>query len=329
MCFGDDGSLDKSQKKCKKYAQEDSRFVVVNKNNGGVDKARFDGLGHAKGEFVMFVDSDDWLESNALEKLMSPMLEFETDIVVGQTRNVYHVCGVGLRDWRKIIPHESNKLILHDDMMENYYISFFGINLLSVSMWATLYRRSVIHEAKLQPSGLSFGEDLVFNMKLMPYVRKYYILDEIVYNYRIDGFGASSKYLDRWLENARLLFEIKMSQIEDLHYTKAIKPQLIEFVNYLKTYVKNCLLYDESNIEERKNALKRDSQKYNFGGKIRALLTMEYKDKEVIEVLQDNNIDEFFGIMQRRLLHESLCYRMKHAQTHIRNYFHRDNIEFQ
>lgn len=176
-----DGSKDKSLQLCQSYAKKDSRIIVVDKENEGVDKTRFEGLKHASGEFVMFLDSDDWLEKDAVENLMKPMSQFEADVVVGQIRNVYHVAFLYLRDWRQKSLKNANKLISHEEMMEDYYLSFFGINILPVSMCATLYRRSVINQAQLQPSGLGFGEDLAFNMKLMPYVQRYYMIDKIVY----------------------------------------------------------------------------------------------------------------------------------------------------
>ena len=54
-----DGSKDKSLQLCQSFAKKDSRIIVVNKENEGVDKTRFEGLKHASGEFVMFLDSDD------------------------------------------------------------------------------------------------------------------------------------------------------------------------------------------------------------------------------------------------------------------------------
>ena len=209
-----DGSSDNSLRLCQSYARKDARVLVVDKKNEGVDKARFDGLSHAQGEFVMFVDSDDWIENNAVEELMRPMLELQADMVVGQKRNVYHVGCLFIRDWRKHTTKNTNKLISHEEMMEHYYLSFFGVNILPVSMCATLYRRSVINDAGLHPSKIGFGEDLVFNMKLMPYVKRYYMINTIVYNYRREGWGSSSKYLENWLQNARILFDVKMSQIE-------------------------------------------------------------------------------------------------------------------
>ena len=306
-----DGSKDKSVQLCQSFAKKDSRIIVVNKENEGVDKTRFEGLKHASGEFVMFLDSDDWLEKDAVENLMKPMSQFEADVVVGQIRNVYHVAFLYLRDWRQKSLKNTNKLISHDEMMEDYYLSFFGINILPVSMCATLYRRSVINQAQLQPSGLGFGEDLAFNMKLMPYVQKYYMIDKIVYNYRKERWGASPKYLDNWLKNARLLFDSKMQQIKELHYDKALKWQLIEYVNYIKTYVRNSLLYDAKHIEKRKVILREEFQVHGFAEKVQLLSTMEYKDQVLFEAIQNRDVDQLFVLIHQRTMQTSSLYKWK------------------
>lgn len=306
-----DGSKDKSLQLCQSFAKKDSRIIVVNKENEGVDKTRFEGLKHASGEFVMFLDSDDWLEKDAVENLMKPMSQFEADVVVGQIRNVYHVAFLYLRDWRQKSLKNANKLISYEEMMEDYYLSFFGINILPVSMCATLYRRSVINQAQLQPSGLGFGEDLAFNMKLMPYVQKYYMIDRVVYNYRREGWGASPKYLDNWLKNARLLFDSKMQQIKELHYDKAIKWQLIEYVNYMKTYVRNSLLYDSKHIEKRKNLLREEFRVHGFAEKVQLLSTMEYKDQVLFEAIQKKDVDKLFLLVHQRMMQTSFLYKWK------------------
>lgn len=304
-----DGSKDKSLQLCQSYAKKDSRIIVVDKENEGVDKTRFEGLKHASGEFVMFLDSDDWLEKDAVENLMKPMSQFEADVVVGQIRNVYHVAFLYLRDWRQKSLKNANKLISHEEMMEDYYLSFFGINILPVSMCATLYRRSVINQAQLQPSGLGFGEDLAFNMKLMPYVQKYYMIDKIIYNYRKERWGASPKYLDNWLKNARLLFDSKMQQIKELHYDKAIKWQLIEYVNYMKTYVRNSLLYDAKHIEKRKNILREEFQVHGFAERVQLLSTMEYKDQVLFDAIQNRDVDKLFVLIHQRMMQTSSLYK--------------------
>ena len=98
-----DGSTDGSIVLCQEYLNKDKRVVLIDKSNEGVDKARFDGLFKAKGEYVMFVDSDDWLEQKAVESLWISMMAAggDVDMVVGQSRNVYKLSSFWVKDWRR------------------------------------------------------------------------------------------------------------------------------------------------------------------------------------------------------------------------------------
>ncbi len=75
-----DGSPDNSIEICNEYAKKDARIVIVNKQNGGLSSARNAGLGVATGHYVVFVDSDDYIKEDALDKMMSIMDETQADI---------------------------------------------------------------------------------------------------------------------------------------------------------------------------------------------------------------------------------------------------------
>ena len=83
----DDGSPDRCPEMCDKYAQQDSRIKVIHKENGGLSDARNVGLNEAGGDFVMYVDSDDYIESDSCEQLLKTMQE-DVDFVVGALREV-------------------------------------------------------------------------------------------------------------------------------------------------------------------------------------------------------------------------------------------------
>ena len=76
----DDGSPDKSGKLCNEYAKRDSRIKVIHKVNGGLSSARNAGLKIAKGEYIGFVDSDDYIRKNMYEKLLDACIQNKTEI---------------------------------------------------------------------------------------------------------------------------------------------------------------------------------------------------------------------------------------------------------
>ena len=85
----DDGSPDKSGEICDQYASKDDRIKVIHKKNGGVGAARNDGLALATGEWIIFCDSDDWLETDALRQLVEAGEKSQADIVFGDVNLVY------------------------------------------------------------------------------------------------------------------------------------------------------------------------------------------------------------------------------------------------
>jgi len=79
----DDGATDASGAICDTFAAQDPRVRVIHKENGGLSSARNAGLETATGEYITFVDSDDWIEGDALEKLLAATLEHQVELVVG------------------------------------------------------------------------------------------------------------------------------------------------------------------------------------------------------------------------------------------------------
>ena len=136
----DDGSPDNCPEMCDAWAQKDSRIVVIHKENGGVSSARNKGLESARGEWIWFVDSDDYVELFALEKLV-PMTD-NSDLIIFDTR--------------------IDELYVKDDrFFDNYYFMYrFGFGPCN-----KLYKKSIITENNLKfDVEEAIGEDLLFNI---------------------------------------------------------------------------------------------------------------------------------------------------------------------
>lgn len=227
-----DASPDDSLAICRKYAARDNRVRIVDKKvNEGVDRARFSGLDCAKGDFVTFVDSDDWLcDVNILEEMHREIEKHNADYV---EMGIQRVIGNHIRIKRKSVSPVTG-LITAPRLFDEYYISFFGVNILPVNMFGKLYRKSVIDAAALKPSGLVMGEDLAFNLSLFPHLKRIYILDKVGYSYRFGGM--TSRYNPKLLPDLKELYRLKKRLIEQYDYNRA--------ADYIRIELKNVFMSD-------------------------------------------------------------------------------------
>ena len=150
----DDGSTDNSGTICDEYAIKDNRIRVFHKENGGVSSARNWGLDKAIGEYIMFVDSDDYMLSGMLEVMLSTLKAKSADLVVCGTTET----GGGY--WRPItdVDYSINQL------KENF-VSLLHTELLSPP-WNKIYKKEIIGSNRFCED-ISFGEDLLFNIQYL------------------------------------------------------------------------------------------------------------------------------------------------------------------
>jgi glycosyltransferase involved in cell wall biosynthesis len=150
----DDGSTDNSGTICDEYAIKDNRIRVFHKENGGVSSARNWGLDKAIGEYIMFVDSDDYMLPGMLEVMLSTLESKKTDLVVCGTTET----GGGY--WRPIadVDYSINQL------KENF-VSLLHTELLSPP-WNKIYKKEIIGSNRFCED-ISFGEDLLFNIQYL------------------------------------------------------------------------------------------------------------------------------------------------------------------
>ncbi|MBR5553536.1 MAG: glycosyltransferase family 2 protein [Clostridia bacterium] len=166
----DDGSPDKSGEICDEYAQKDNRIKVIHKENGGVSSARNAALDIACGEYVTFVDSDDYIHPEACAILFNAAKETSSDVVVCGFINVFadkHV----KNDYAEIKTLENNA-ILQEYVMDK----------IRPEACAKLIRKSVIGEIRFD-TNFTCGEDLLFNYYIFKRSSKACVLDKCLYYY--------------------------------------------------------------------------------------------------------------------------------------------------
>lgn len=174
----DDGSRDSSLEICRKKEKKDKRIKIIEQKNSGVSVARNTGIEAAKGKYLLFVDSDDYIESNMIEMIISHSAN-EDDLTI---------CGYYIHDMERnnaISLSASNKVYreLEIDELGTNFWHFYAEGLTN-SPWNKLYVASIIKDNKIFfPSDIKMGEDLVFNLKYFSKIKKIKIINEYLYHY--------------------------------------------------------------------------------------------------------------------------------------------------
>lgn len=194
-----DGSTDKSIDIAVKLKNRNKSIIhIIDKSkNEGLEKARYDGRKVAKGEYLTFVDADDWLEKDALEIMYDEIKKSNSDYVEIGMNRVLDNHSLLIKKRKSPIIGE----ITQPELFDKYFLSFLGVNVLSVNMCGKLYNKEIIEKNNILLQGVTMGEDLAFNLQLFPHLKKIKIISYVGYNYRFGGM--TTKY------NKNLLSDLK------------------------------------------------------------------------------------------------------------------------
>lgn len=168
----DDGSTDGSTEILRDTEKEDARFHVIRQENAGVAAARHTGIQRAQGEYVGFVDADDYVEPEMFQRMYCAASAAQADLIVC---SYYEACGE-----RRILRSAGAR----HHVIEGAFEAYVRCVAQNPSQWNKLYRRELALLAK-EPLPLKIGEDMAFCTALAPYVRRAVILPQALYNYVI------------------------------------------------------------------------------------------------------------------------------------------------
>lgn len=187
-----DGSHDGTLDVCRKYSEKDYRISVVDKPYGGLAQARKDGFLLSKGEYVSFLDSDDYLEKNTLESLFSIGKKYAVDVIIGNFDRCFDNWKI-VRKREKPFPN-ANRIIRNQEF-RSLTLKMSWDDLALMLVLGRLYRRSCIMDAIGDPMLFpqrkdAVLEDNMFNLAIAPFVRSIWICNDVLYHYRYGGFSC-------------------------------------------------------------------------------------------------------------------------------------------
>ena len=166
----DDGSTDNSLKVIKKYSKY-KNIRILNQENHGVAYTRNRGIKEATGDYIMFIDNDDFIDSDYIEKHITTISKENSDIVISGYRRI----------------NVENK-VLHEEKLRDTYWSRFII----MAPWAKVYRRNFLLKNNIEFLSYGIGEDVYFNLIIYSFKPKITILNYIVYNWFFNTKSVSN-----------------------------------------------------------------------------------------------------------------------------------------
>ncbi len=179
----DDGSPDNCPALCDKWAEKDSRIRVVHKKNGGHSDARNAGLDIANGDYIAFLDSDDYIELNAYESMMSDIMNYQADIVS---------CGMVRESPSGYVEKWGDDSLTVHDHRNSVKLIIRADGLLPVSPNNKIYRNDVIGKTRFDTS-LRFAEDIMFIFDIIERVNKWVEHNVIFYHYINNATSLTKK----------------------------------------------------------------------------------------------------------------------------------------
>ena len=211
-----DGATDGSFEIAKEFCKEDKRFSVYWQENAGSGPARNAGLAYAKGDFVMFVDPDDWIEPECVETLMCAQQEKNFDLTISNKIR----CVFDKNDRlisKKNVKTDDFEIFGYDDCRRRY-LDIYGKGYISAPT-RKIYKMSIIKE-----NGVSFPpyrrcQDIVFNYRYYNYVSSIKSIDYHGYNYRISFKNNVGKVRHEYYKTIAVIY----NDIKDFHNKWLIK----------------------------------------------------------------------------------------------------------
>lgn len=262
----DDGSPDNSAEIGKKAVEGDDRFILVAKPNGGLASARNFGLNYAKGEFIAFVDSDDWVEPDFLELPYRAIIKNNAD-----------VCMLGIN----YVDKEGQSELLVSNLVEAYYENndfLISGDTVTQFAWSKLYKKEIWDEIRFSEEVITY-EDVYVTFRLL-YGKKIVNIEKPLYNY-LQRAGTLSRDIKPTYLQDRVAITKKQAEFVK---NNNLEKQYADYIlyTYLKTFIFYCSVkfarYSKDySADIRKLKKEIDYQKFSF----KNILFMIKREKKV------------------------------------------------
>ncbi|NBJ91296.1 glycosyltransferase family 2 protein [Parablautia muri] len=274
----DDGSTDGTGGICDEYAQKSKFIHVIHKENGGPSSARNAGLKIAKGDYIGYVDGDDWTEPSMYKDMLEACLDTGAEIAICSYRQVgegaeeVHPTGKVLALSRQ----EALELYINGDPQYHIYHS----------VWSKLFDRKVIKDIRF-PEGRK-SEDIMYTTWALTKASKCVFLDTLYYNYMVDRSGSimNSRLHERrfqdeipfWKEQREYLIGLGMQKLAEKAMYQFYRKMVFYYVDFLDRGMKKSGRQLIALLQEEKQEIKKIYRKsyVALGDKVRMKLILAW-----------------------------------------------------
>ena len=229
-----DGSTDGSKAICEEYSRNDSRILFFDKNKEGISLTRRYLIKHAKGEYIVFLDSDDYMENNLLLVLNKAIEEKNPDIVLYRYRRISDT-GKNLGDDTGVMPNNS----FFDQDNKNTFLLYLVSSSRLNPFWTKCIRTSIVDkdEDYNDYSEIVTGEDLlqsivpIFNAKTILYI------DEVLVNYRKSNTGIGRNFKEKYIDDFEIVRNYVLSKLKEHNVSEDV------FYAFYTGYLENMMSF--------------------------------------------------------------------------------------
>lgn len=240
-----DGSKDNTESIIKTYIENNNKIKYLYQDNLGPSAARNKGLEYVKGEYLTFVDADDFIDKKYLEKLYQPIKNNKKpDLVCAGYKELseFHPKGIALHDFESF--RKTKHLITQKEFTDNIFKGLTGV------LWGKLFKTEIIRQYNIKmPEDLKLSEDLIFVVRYAKHVKNVALVFQNIYYYnRLNEGGLSRKFDQRVIPNIIRFNEL--IQQEKILPTKTLNPKLNKRTAYLLLKVLKDQASSVNNLKE-------------------------------------------------------------------------------
>ncbi len=282
----DDGSTDQSLEILNEYRKKDGRIIIINQKNQGAGLARNSGLKIAKGEYIGFVDSDDWIDLNFYETLFKEAKKQDADLA----RTLY------VHEFQKNSKEDYINKTIHKRKSEG---ELLNVNEHSVVIWNAIYKREFLQKNNIYFDKLQAVEDVPFTARATYYSKKTIPVIGTYYHYRKDVENRLTIFNKKRIEGMLKANKVTLDFINSVKYDNK--------TDYLVAFKRVIWRYDDLFGHSLKidNFDKKDQESF-FNDIVQGFQSCKYK-----EDLQKNYYETYFEFLKKDSFNKYLKYQLK------------------